>query len=236
MLLLIAAAVASVWYRLLPASKKPQARKKLWLYGGLGLLVLLLVTGRLHPLFAAVGALVPVVMRLLPLALAAKKFRSSRKPATGSTRPASGQTSDVETRFLRMSLDHDSGELNGVVLEGQLKGRRLDELKLESLLDLLAACRAEDPKSAAVLEAYLERIHGDVWHEDEYENDGGQTGDPQTMSLDEARQILEVKAGATHEDITQAHRRLIQKMHPDRGGSTFLAAKINLAKQTLLNS
>ncbi|MFT4584851.1 MAG: hypothetical protein ACI915_002840 [Gammaproteobacteria bacterium] len=236
MLLLIGVAVASIWYRLVPASQRVQARNKLWLYGGLGLLVVMLITGRLHPLFAALGALVPVVMRLLPLAHAANKFRTSRKPATGSAKPTSGQTSDVETRFLRMSLDHDSGELDGVVLEGPLKGRRLAELKLETLLVLLGTCRAEDPKSAAILEAYLERVYGDTWRDGEGAGDGGHADGPQTMSLDEARQILEVEAGATREDIIQAHRRLIQKMHPDRGGSTFLAAKINQAKQRLLHS
>ncbi|MFT5394103.1 MAG: hypothetical protein ACI8PT_004310 [Gammaproteobacteria bacterium] len=234
LLLLVAAAV--IWYRTAPASPSVQARNKLLLYGGLGLLVVLMITGRLHPLIAAVAALVPVVVRLLILAQTANGFKSFRKRATGSGRPTSGQTSDVETRFLRMSLDHDSGELDGVILEGPLKGRRLGELKLESLLVLFATCHAEDPKSAAVLEAYLERAHGDTWRDGEDANDGGQSGGPLTMSLDEARQILEVKAGAAREDIIAAHRRLIQKMHPDRGGSTFLAAKINEAKETLLNS
>ncbi len=229
-------AAAIIWYRTVPASQRVQARNKLLLYGGLGLLVLLLITGRLHPLFAALGALVPVVLRLLTLAQAANSFKSFRQRATGSARPASGQTSDVETRFLRMSLDHDSGELDGVVLEGALKGWRLGELKLEDLLDLLATCRTEDPKSAAVLEAYLERIHGDAWRDGEGAGDGGPAGGPQAMSLDEARQILEVEADATREDIIQAHRRLMQKMHPDRGGSTFLAVKINQAKKTLLNA
>ena len=236
LLLLSAAAAAVIWYRTVPASQRVQARNKLLLYGGLGLVVLLLITGRLHPLFAALGALVPVVLRLLTLAQAANSFKSFRQRATGSARPASGQTSDVETRFLRMSLDHDSDELDGVVLEGPLKGRRLGELKLDDLLDLLATCRTEDPKSAAVLEAYLERIHGDAWRDGEDAGDGGQAGGPQAMSLDEARQILEVEADATREDIIQAHRRLMQKMHPDRGGSTFLAAKINQAKKTLLNA
>ena len=236
LLVLGAVAAAAIWYRTRPASQRVQARKKLLLYGGLGLLVLLLITGKLHPLFAALGALVPVVMRLLTLAQAANSFKSFRQRATGSARPTSGQTSDVETRFLRMSLDHDSGELDGVVLEGPLKGRRLGELELEDLLDLLATCRAEDPKSAAVLESYLERIHGDAWRDGEDPGDGGQAGGPQTMSLDEARQILEVEAGATREEIIQAHRRLMQKMHPDRGGSTFLAVKINQAKETLLNA
>ena len=227
---------AAIWYRTVPASQRVQARNKLLLYGGLGLLAVLLITGKLHPLFAALGALVPVVLRLLTLAQAADSFKSFRQRATGSARPTSGQTSDVETRFLRMSLDHDSGELDGVVLEGPLKGRRLGELKLEDLLDLLATCRTEDPKSAAVLETYLERIHGDAWRDGEDTSDGGPAGAPQAVSLDEARQILEVEAGATREEIIQAHRRLLQKMHPDRGGSTFLAAKINQAKKTLLNS
>ena len=137
-----------------------------------------------------------------------------------------------------MSLDHDSGDLDGVVLEGPLEGRRLGELTREDLLGLLATCRAEDPKSATVLEAYLTRNHGDAWHGGEDAGEGeqaGGSGGPQAMGLVEARQILCVEAGATREDIIQAHRRLIQKMHPDHGGSTFLAAKINQAKQTLLN-
>jgi hypothetical protein len=239
LLLLSAVAAAAFWYRNVPASQRVQARNRLLLYGGLGLLAVLMITGRLNPLLAALGALVPVVLRLLTLAQAANTFKSFRKPATGSSKPASGQTSDVETRFLRMSLDHDSGELDGVVLEGPLEGRRLSELKLENLLDLLTTCRTEDPKSAAVLEAYLERIHGDAWRDGENVGDDGQAGGsgrPQAMSLDEARQILDVKAGASREDIIQAHRKLIQKMHPDRGGSTFLAAKINQAKKTLLNA
>lgn len=236
LLLLSALAAAAIWYRNVPASQRVQARNRLLLYGGLGLLGMLLITGRLHPLFAAVGALVPIVMRLVTLAQAANTFKSFRKRATG---PTSGQTSDVETRFLRMSLDHDSGELDGVVLEGPLQGRRLGELKLEDLLGLLATCRTEDPKSAAVLEAYLTRNHGDAWRDGEDAGGGGQAGGssgPQAMGLDEARQILGVDAGATREDIIQAHRRLIQKMHPDHGGSTFLAAKINQAKKTLLNA
>lgn len=235
-LLLCAVAAAAIWYRTVPVPQRVQARNKLLLFGGLGIVAVLLVSGRLHPLFAVVAALVPVALRLLTLAQAANSFKSFRQRATGSARPASGQTSDVETRFLRMSLDHDSGELDGVILEGPLKGRRLGELNLASLLVLLATCRAADPKSAAVLEAYLERVHGDTWRDGEDAGDDGQSSGPQTMSLDEARQILEIEAGATREDIIQAHRRLMQKMHPDRGGSTFLAAKINQAKQTLLNS
>jgi hypothetical protein len=55
------------------------------------------------------------------------------------------------------------------------------------------------------------------------------------MSVEEAYQVLGLKAGASESGITEAHRKLIQKNHPDRGGSDYLAAKINLAKKTLLN-
>ena len=56
----------------------------------------------------------------------------------------------------------------------------------------------------------------------------------QAMSLDEAREVLGLKPGHTKDDVIQAHRRMMQKVHPDRGGSDYLAAQINKAKDTLL--
>jgi len=57
----------------------------------------------------------------------------------------------------------------------------------------------------------------------------------QTMATDEAREILGLKPGHTKDDVIQAHRRMMQKVHPDRGGSDYLAAQINKAKDTLLS-
>lgn len=233
LVLLAAVAGAAIWYHTVPAPQRKQARNRLLLWGGLGFLGLLLITGRLHPLFAVLAALIPVVQRLLTLAQVANTIKSFRQRATGSATPAPGQTSDVETRFLRMSLDHDSGELGGIVLAGPLEGRRLNELELGDLLDLLATCRTEDHESAAVLEAYLDRIHGEAWRDRGGSSDGASL---QRMSVDEARQILDVEARATRAEIITAHRRLMQKMHPDRDGSTFLAARINQARETLLGA
>jgi glucan phosphoethanolaminetransferase (alkaline phosphatase superfamily) len=56
----------------------------------------------------------------------------------------------------------------------------------------------------------------------------------QQMSTDEAMEVLGLKSGYTKEDVIQAHRRMMQKVHPDRGGSDYLAAQINKAKDTLL--
>ena len=124
--------------------------------------------------------------------------------------------------------------MDGVVLEGAYRGRRLAELALGDLLNLLAICRAEDSQSATVLEAYLDRVHGDGWR-DAFHGNGNEHGEePSRMTPTEAREILGVGADAGREEIVDAHRRLMQKIHPDRGGSTYLAAKINQAKDTLL--
>ena len=132
-----------------------------------------------------------------------------------------------------MSLNHDTGEMNGEVLQGRFRGRNLDTLSKEELMELLRECRAQDDQSASVLEAYLDRMHGDDWRDEaDARSDGGTaTG---TMTQEEAYEVLGLERGATREQIVEAHRHLMQKLHPDRGGSTYLAAKINQAKDLLL--
>ncbi|QQP92355.1 DnaJ domain-containing protein [Skermanella sp. TT6] len=141
-----------------------------------------------------------------------------------------------------MRLDHDSGRMGGEVLRGRFQGRMLDDLGLEELLDLLRECRDADSQSAAILEAYLDRTREEDWRAGAPgagEHGGGSAGSRGTggaMTREEAYEVLGLQPGASEGEIKDAHRRLMLKMHPDQGGSTYLAAKINQAKDLLLRS
>jgi DnaJ-domain-containing protein 1 len=149
---------------------------------------------------------------------------------------SSGQMSRVTTDHLEMELDHDTGEMRGRVLKGIFKGRDIEGMKPAEMALLWQDCRLVDVQSAQLIEAYLDRRYPS-WREDvargEQELSGGPDG---RMSATEALDILGLKPGATEDDIRRAHRQLMLKMHPDRGGSTYLASKINEAKDVLLDS
>ena len=221
------------WYKRVPKSKQRQFRNKALLIGGGIILFLALITGKLHPLFAALAALVPLAYRAIGLFQTFNTIRAftSRMKAGASPGPTPGQTSEVETAFLRMRLDHDTGEMDGTVLRGRYEGCTLRGLGLEELLELLDECHA-DRQSMAVLQAYLDRVHED-WRDHRRPPRGGSADG---MNEDEARAVLGVGPDATREEIVQAHRRLMQRLHPDRGGSDYLAAKLNAAKDLLLGS
>jgi hypothetical protein len=153
----------------------------------------------------------------------------------GGTRRGGGGASTVRTAWLEMQLDHDSGAVNGRVLSGANAGRRLDDLPEALLLQLLREI-AGDADSVALLEVYLDRrMPG--WRDDfKHDAAAGPGGAPRAgaMSEEEAYQVLGLSPGAGAAEIRAAHRRLMKLVHPDQGGSTFLAAKINQAKDILL--
>ncbi len=201
--------------------------------GLLGMLYLFL-SGR--GLFAAF--LAPL---LLPVLMRTQAMRRAR--AWGGGGPSPGQASEARTRYLNMTLDHDTGEMSAEVLDGAFKGRMLADLGLDDHVALYRECRAGDEQSARVLEAYLDRVHGPEWREragvgaSTRDGDGGGGGpgfDAGAMTPQEAREILGVKRGDGPEEIKAAHRHLMVTAHPDRGGSTYLASKINQAKDVLL--
>lgn len=197
-----------------------------------GMLVFLSATGRLGPL-GWLALLLPFLLR----------WRHLRRMLNNLGGPSPGRDSDVETRYLRMTLEHDSGVLRGTVLEGAYRGCNLEEMPLDDLLDLLRECRVNDPESATVLEAYLDRVHGAEWRgagstegagqgEGARESAGRSGGGAMTRA--QAYEILGLKPGVSEDEIRAAHRRLLKSAHPDHGGSTWLAAQINMAKDLLL--
>ncbi len=218
--LLVAVLLFISWYKRAPAGQQKRIRGRMLLFGGIGIVLLLLVTGHLNPVIALIVAALAIGQRILAVANMASIFKGFRNSMKGAAGPSTGGASDVETRFLRMSLDHDTGAMDGVVLKGATKGRRLSELGLGDLLDLLAVCRAQDDQSATVLEAYLDRVHGDEWRDASRGGGAGHGGETSRMSASEAREILGIGADAGRDEIIEAHRRLMQKNHPDRGGST----------------
>ena len=151
-------------------------------------------------------------------------------------RKSPGSRSNVRTAALEMELDHDSGDLSGTILAGTFEGRNLAELDLPDLLDL-ARELSSDEESLRLLETYLD-ARFPVWREHVQADAGDrQGGTPRSgsMTKEEAYEILGLEAGAGPADIRKAHRRLMQRLHPDVSGSSFLAARINEAKDVLLS-
>lgn len=160
-------------------------------------------------------------------------------------RPAARNASRVVTEHLDVELEHATGAIRGMILKGFFKGRDLETLRPVELAHLWADCQFADPQSAQILEAYLDRIHP-TWRDDMARTSGQDTrqdkgGDGQRprapdggMTREEALDILGLKAGAGEDEIRRAHRELMLKLHPDRGGSHILAAKVNEAKDVLV--
>jgi hypothetical protein len=151
----------------------------------------------------------------------------------GSAGKPAGQTSRVVTDHLEMELDHDTGAMTGRVRKGMFAGRHIESLKPAEVALLWQDCRFVDPQSAQILEAYLDRVHA-TWREDVARGEREMRGTDGRMSADEAYSILGLAPGASEDEVRRAHRELMLKLHPDRGGSTYLAAQINEAKDVLL--
>lgn len=229
--------IGLLWFRAQPSGQKRMALAKLVLVMLILGLVYLSISGRLHIMGAllALGLpfiqkLLPLILRLLPIANLLKQ----RKKTTGQGNSSSGNRSRVTTALLEMTLDHDTGVMDGTVLQGEFQGRSLSDLSESEFIQLLKTCRTQDGDSARLLETYLDKRFGDSWRADDTEPTTEQSPEGSgELTRQEAYAILGLEPGASREEIILAHRRLMQKMHPDRGGSTWLAARINEAKKYL---
>ena len=210
---------------------------KVLLFGVIGAVALyFVISGRLAWALFALPALLPWFIRARQAHRMYKTFSRMASGGPGSAgKGGAGQSSDVETRFLHMALDHATGKMTGQVLEGDFAGRTLDSMSVNELVDLLKTCWVEDTSSAQVLETYINRTHPN-WRQTT-QDDGKGTGSGEgPMTRAQALEILGLGEGAGEQEISDAHRRLIAGLHPDHGGSTYLAAQINRAKDVLLGN
>ncbi len=229
--------------RMLLASKRLSVRQFFAVYVGVLVALILMylgLTGRLSPIFAILGIALPFLSRILTWlpkgfqAFSLYKVMQNFLGGTPGSAPSPGQKSELNTRFIHMELFHDSGQMDGDVLEGQFRDARLSDLSFVQLQALCDECRV-DHDSLSVLEAYLDREH-DGWRGTADKADDSSTGGSSQGDLTErqAYDILGLDPSASRDEVIMAHRRLMQKMHPDRGGSTYLAARLNEAKSLLL--
>lgn len=227
LVLLAGVALATAWFlRANPSAVARLMRPVLVVVGAIGVGGLLVFGLRFLP------SLLPELMGLAGLVVTALIARWLRqRPSGGFSSPGSGQRTEVRTEFLRAWIDHGSGDVGGAVLAGRFAGRTLDSLSDADLLELHAEC-AGDADSLRILEAYLDRRLGAGWQKAR-RSSAGSGGD---MAREEALAVLGLAEGASAEEIKAAHRRLIQRMHPDVGGSADLAARINRAKDVLLGT
>ncbi|CAN5787502.1 DnaJ domain-containing protein [soil metagenome] len=232
LVVLAAVALAIAWFlRSNPSSLARFLRIVLLGIGGLGVGGMLIFGLRFLP------SMMPELLGLAGLLVTGLIARAvRRRPSGGFSSPGTGQRTEVRTAFLQAWIDHGSGDIGGTVLSGRLAGRTLDALADAELLEFHEQCSG-DADSRRVLESYLDRRLGADWRTARQGPPHGSAprGPRSDMTRDEALAVLGLAEGASADEIKVAHRRLIQRMHPDVGGTADLAARINRAKDVLLD-
>ena len=230
-ILLLAAIIFTVWYwwkifKSLPTDKR---RSFLWrtaFWSVLGFSVILVASGRMHWLGAGLAVLVPLAKTVFGLGLRALPFLQIL--SRFKTSP-----SQFRTKSLLVQVNFSTREMDGEILQGEFTGKKLSQLSTEELQTLAADLKQSDRESYVLLQTYLLRNNQGGAYQGE-SNQSYQAGNMSDLSDKEAYEILGLEPNASKEDIIKAHKRLMQRMHPDRGGSDYLAAKINAAKDKLV--
>lgn len=237
-----------VYFRQLLAQGTP-GKVKLGLMA-LGLVFLVMaVSGKAPAAFAILGAAMTQVMRFAPLLVRFAPFLkrylggAALGGAAASGRAAGGPSeSQVRTRWIHMTLDHATGVIDGTVQQGDFAGKRLSSLSIDELRTLHATCVREEPEAARLVEAYVSREHSTDWGSSNQDSGAGNSGrgaaqaSTGTMAINEALEVLGLSSGYSKKDVAAAHRSLISKLHPDKGGSNYLATKVNTARSVLLKA
>ncbi|MGI9298869.1 MAG: J domain-containing protein [Luminiphilus sp.] len=226
-----ALAISFLWnVRKMPPHKQRAGYIKFFVGIAVLTVLFLTLTGRMHWLGAAITGAFVFLRQVMPWLIRALPFINKVRQQT----KAQQGKSSIQTAHLSATLDHTTGLIHGEIIAGPHKDWLLSELSLDDLHSLLTHYREEDEESAELLQAYVDQRTQSA-EEDAQERGEAQQEASASSSRSEALATLGLSEGATEEAIVAAHRSLIQKLHPDRGGNDFLAAKINQAKDILLN-
>lgn len=214
------------WRTLPPEKRKPFALKVV-IYGAFIFCLVAVLTGRAHWLAAAVTGLFAIakigfgtILRALPFLNFLRRGRVFNNP-------------QFKTAFLEVKLDLSSGTISGHIITGPMSGQTLNNLSPEDLEILEKHYKQHDKASYFLIRAIRQR-NGHRYQQEQQSSEQTQHHNGSNPSVDEALQILGLSANPGKDDIVKAHRRLMQKLHPDRGGNDYLASRVNLAKETLL--
>jgi len=220
----------------------------------------LLLTGKLAAMVAALVAAIPFLFRVLKIGLLWPFFKKMFAGAHGWGRGANsqgadddgtgtGRFSEIRTQLLVMQLEHGSGRLGGQVIAGKFAGRDLDRLRLDELQLLYVECCDAQDQSRTVFETYLDRRSDcQGWRQwddaertedrsSQQEQNGGTRGfRSEGMDVTEACKILGLGKNPDRAEINRAYQTLIKAVHPDHGGSDYLASRVNAARHVLLQN
>ena len=227
-LVVLLAIIIGLWYwwtyqRRLPNNKRRPFLWKSAFWLVLGTAVYLVLSGRMHWLGAVIAAIIPVAKvlfiwgsRALPLLRMAGRFKST--------------PSQFRTQSLLVTINFANGQISGEILTGDFAGKQLSELSSDELQALMEQLKNTDRESYILLQAYLLRSGSSNYQS----SDSYQPNNYTELSENEAYEVLGLPTTASKDEVIKAHKRLMQRLHPDRGGSDYLAAKINAAKDKLI--
>jgi hypothetical protein len=229
-LLILVIILFALWYWWRHVKKLADEKRRSFLlrsafWSVLVIAITLTITGRMHWVGAGLAA-------LLPLASSAFKWGRRALPLMRIIGRFQTTPSQFTTKSLIVTIDFAKRKMDGIILTGQFSEKKLSELTIKQLEALSSEFKESDRESSALLYAYRMRKEDSKSNADENYSSQDTNG----LSNQEARKILGVTPSSTEEDIVIAHKRLMQRLHPDRGGSDYLAAKINSAKDQLVKS
>ncbi|MCA0401215.1 MAG: molecular chaperone DnaJ [Proteobacteria bacterium] len=144
--------------------------------------------------------------------------------------------SEIRTASMLVEIDLADGTIAVRILAGRFQGRQFEKLKTAELVVFAQELATLDPPGLNLVAQELDR-RAPGWRKHvKFDTDPRQGAAPVSSEMreEEAYHILGLEPGASEEAVRAAHRTLIARFHPDRGGSTYLAAMVNRAKDVAL--